>query len=271
MIYFIAIIILIIIAWYLTHKIELHSEGKYSPTTLDRPFFYGLISIFIWPIFFINFFVTATVVIPLLIVIPQKRMLPIARFFSYFILLSSGVHLITIGREKVNPDETYLWIFNHQSFLDSFIFVAVANQFVVTTGAAYQFKLPIWGFIMRRWGAIPIERSNIRQAYRSLQKAKNVLLNGSSVQISPEGKRTLDGKLGKFKNGPFRLAIDANVPIVPIGIKGAYEIKKRTDWRFRPGRVTATIGNPIHPQEYAEMSAKELSLYVRDIIKKMIK
>jgi 1-acyl-sn-glycerol-3-phosphate acyltransferase len=181
------------------------------------------------------------------------------------------VHLITIGREKVNPDETYLWIFNHQSFLDSFIFVAVANQFVVTTGAAYQFKLPIWGFIMRRWGAIPIERSNIRQAYRSLQKAKNVLLNGSSVQISPEGKRTLDGKLGKFKNGPFRLAIDANVPIVPIGIKGAYEIKKRTDWRFRPGRVTATIGDPIHPQEYAEMSAKELSLYVRDIIKKMIK
>ena len=95
MIYFIAIIILIIIAWYLTHKIELHSEGKYSPTTLDRPFFYGLISIFIWPTFFISFFVTATVVIPLLMVIPQKRMLPIARFFSYFILFSSGVHLIT--------------------------------------------------------------------------------------------------------------------------------------------------------------------------------
>ena len=271
MIYFIAIIILIIIASYLTHKIESHSQGKYSPTTNDQPFLYGLISIFIWPAYFKSLFITAVVVIPLLMVITPKKMLPIARFFSYFILFSSGVHLITIGREKVNPDETYLWIFNHQSFLDSFIFVAVANQFVVTTGAAYQFKLPIWGFIMKRWGAIPIERNNIRQAYRSFQKAKDVLLNGSSIQILPEGKRTLDGKLGKFKNGPFRLAIDANVPIVPIGIKGAYEIKKRTDWRFRPGRVTATIGNPIRPQEYAEMSAKELRLYVREIIKIMIK
>ena len=81
----------------------------------------------------------------------------------------------------------------------------------------------------------------------------------------------MDGKLGKFKSGPFRLAIDANVPIVPMGIKGAYEIKKRTDWRFRPGQVIATIGDPIHPQEYAKMSAKELSLYVRDIIKILIK
>ena len=271
MIYFIPIIILIIIAWYLTQKIELRSERKYSSTTLDRPFLYGLISIFIWPAYFISFFLSAAVVIPLLIVIPPKNLLPIARFFSYLILFSSGVHLLTIGREKVDPYETYLWIFNHQSYLDSFIFIAVANQFVVTTGAAYQFKLPIWGLIMRRWGAIPIERSNIRQAYRSLQTAKDVLLNGSSVQILPEGKRTLDGKLGKFKNGPFRLAIDAKVPIIPMGIKGAYEIKKRTDWRFRPGRVTATIGDPIHPQEYADMSAKELSLYARDIIQKMIK
>ena len=129
-------------------------------------------------------------------------------------------------------------------------------------------KIPLVGKACEYAGHIFIDRSNSRSAVRSIETAGKRLINGASIVIFPEGTRTNDGEIGKFRRGAFLLASDLNLPLVPITIKGAYEALPRNSAIIRPGKITMIIHQPIDTKSYNHDNIKNLINYTHEIIKK---
>jgi len=132
--------------------------------------------------------------------------------------------------------------------------------------AAYHFNLPVWGYLIRKWGCIPIQRDNLKKAFTSLETARKTLISGMSIAILPEGHRTLTGEMSSFKKGPFHLAKGAKVDILPFAITGLYDYHKKGSFLLKPGEVRVNIGEPILYDEFEDLSIKELRQHTFDII-----
>jgi len=122
------------------------------------------------------------------------------------------------GCENVESGKTYLFMANHVSLFDIPLLEACIPGYVRGVEALRQFKWPVYGWVVRRMGNIPIDRKNIHASIRSMKATEKVIKGGKSIVVLPEGHRTLDGKLRPFKKLPFHLAKQAGVPIIPIGL-----------------------------------------------------
>ncbi|MEC7985578.1 MAG: lysophospholipid acyltransferase family protein, partial [Myxococcota bacterium] len=151
----------------------------------------------------------------------------------------------------------YIYMFNHTSLLDTFIAIAILPEFTGAIGKKEQFRIPIWGHLLRRWGTIPIERGKLQSAIQSLNKAEIIMNAGNSLLIAPEGTRSADGHLQPFKKGPFHIAIKTQTPIVLIGIIGAFQSKRKGSWLLRPGTITVHIPPPIPTKGHTVLSLRE--------------
>ncbi len=169
-----------------------------------------------------------------------------------------GIQLLVNGQENIDPEKTYLIMGNHQSLFDLFVVPAAIPLCFTGVEAAYHFKIPVWGYLIRRWGLIPIERGNLKKAISSLETAKKTLISGMSLAILPEGHRTQTGEMASFKKGPFYLAKGANADILPFGINGLYNFHKKGNLILNPGKVTLTIGKPILYEKVKNLSVEEL-------------
>ena len=150
--------------------------------------------------------------------ISPKRLYPLARFLSRFVLLGAGQIIKMEGKIPDPANGPYLYLFNHQSLLDQFLIVGVIREYVSAVGANYQFSWPIWGRLIKRLGAIPIVRQDLKKAIHSLTLAEDEIKKGTSFLLSPEGTRTRTGKMGEFKKGPFHLSLNTGITIIPIGL-----------------------------------------------------
>jgi len=196
--------------------------------------------------------------LPIVILSRPKYIAPIVRFYGRLLLIGFGIILKINGKEKLKRKKPYLLIFNHSSIIDIFILPSITYKQVTALAASYQFKLPIWGTIIKRYGIIPIERNNRNAAIKSVKIAEDKIKKGISVFISPEGTRTTSGELNPFKKGPFHLAKAANVDILVVAFKGAFLVKRKTDWRIKPGKVDVIIGDFIYYKDYKSLSIEEL-------------
>ena len=108
------------------------------------------------------------------------------------------------------------------------------------------FKIPIWGTMLRSFNAIPIYRQNQKKAIQGIKEAENIINNlGYHIVIFPEGTRTIDGKLQKFKKGGFHMAINTKTPIIPVAVIGGFKFKPKTRWYIKPGIINIKVGEPI--------------------------
>jgi 1-acyl-sn-glycerol-3-phosphate acyltransferase len=203
------------------------------------------------------------------LVISPRRLHPLARFVSRAFLWSSGQRLRVASPPPDPAQGPYLYLFNHASLFDVFVLAATLPHYVTSVGKQEQFSWPVWGRLVRRYGVIPIQREHLQAAIHSLDRMETVLQEGISCIIAPEGTRTLDGKLGPFKKGPFHVALNTGVTLVPVGIVGAFAAKPKNDWRLRPGVLTVRYGTPIPHREYAHMTVEELRDFVRAKIIKL--
>jgi 1-acyl-sn-glycerol-3-phosphate acyltransferase len=128
------------------------------------------------------------------------------------------------------------------------------------------FRIPLFGFAMKRAGYISIDRSNRRSAFESLTKAAQIIRNGRSVLIFPEGTRSRDQSIKAFKKGGFVLAVESGVPIVPIVIHGTWRIMSKNGLVIRPGNVTVEILDPIETKDYSRRTKDDLVERVRMVI-----
>jgi 1-acyl-sn-glycerol-3-phosphate acyltransferase len=160
---------------------------------------------------------------------------------------------------------SYVCVSNHQSFLDIF---GMARQRREMKWIAKEeiFKLPFFGLYFRLSGDIPVNRGDRESGGAALTKARWYLDRGMPVMIFPEGTRSRDGKMGAFKPGAFRLAIEAQVPVLPVAVTGsAYGMPKGSPW-IRPTLVLVRVLEPIETKGMTGADVVRLMGMTRDRI-----
>jgi 1-acyl-sn-glycerol-3-phosphate acyltransferase len=195
----------------------------------------------------------------------------LAAWWARSICVASGVTVRVEGTEHLAPDRPYIFAANHQSQFDILALQGFLGIDFRWLAKKELFKVPIWGTAMRRAGYIPIDRSHGRQAIKSLDGAAQKIARGTSVIIFPEGTRSKDGKLQKFKSGAMRLAIKSGVPLVPVAITGTYKILPKGRLLVRSGQVTIRAGQPIDTQGYKSKDKNELAALLQEAVAGLMK
>ena len=152
----------------------------------------------------------------------------IAGKLSYILFKSFGVKYKIIG--TIPDNGPFVIMHNHSSFLDLFFLPIIIKEKFTGIIAAKNFKIPIIGLILHSMKGIPIHRKNHTHSRKSIEIAQERIKEGYHVAIFPEGTRTITGKLSQLKKGGFHMAINSKVKILPIIIKGLYDIKPKTRW-----------------------------------------
>jgi 1-acyl-sn-glycerol-3-phosphate acyltransferase len=137
------------------------------------------------------------------------------------------------GHRVENPRNPYVVVSNHQSMADIPI-VSHLPWEMKWIGKETLFKIPLIGWMMKFSGDIPVDRSDRRSGARMLLTAIRYLDRKCSVIFFPEGTRSPDGRLGRFNEGAFQLAIKAGVPILPVVLDGSSDCLPKKSWKFGP-------------------------------------
>ena len=199
-----------------------------------RPWFYG------WVFFTILF------ALPILVVVISfdrfyKTFFKIAIFWGKTILFVMGFKPVVETEEEILPDKNYLFIANHASLIDVMLMLAVMKNPAVFVGKKEVRKIPVFGYVARKT-SILVNRGNAESRKEVYISAQEKLNQGLSIAIFPEGLVPEEQvTLAPFKNGAFRLAIEHQIPIVPMTF---YDVKKRFSWKFFsgfPGKLRVKI------------------------------
>jgi len=192
----------------------------------------------------------------------------LARFYGKVVLAVSGVTLKVEGLDRVDFSRSYIYVSNHASLFDiPSVLVGIPDQIRIVYKKELE-KIPIFGWGLKYGKTyIGIERGKGPTAIQSLEKAVSRIRNGASVILFGEGTRSVDGTLQPFKRGPFNLAMRAGVPIVPVAIKGSYNILSKKSLRIRPGVITLVLSPPVPAPD---AGGKETELALRDEVRSII-
>ncbi|MEM1024159.1 MAG: lysophospholipid acyltransferase family protein [Myxococcota bacterium] len=170
----------------------------------------------------------------------------VARNWSRVNLMVCGVRVVQEGWDPALLERnSYVAMANHISHFDVMAlygYVPLPMRPIAKRELVY---IPVFGWVLWAGAAIMIDRRNRKKASQSLRRAAQVIRDGSSVLMFPEGTRTPEGQMGALKKGAFHLALEAQVPVLPIGVEGTGAILPPHDWRIRPGTVHVRVGKPI--------------------------
>jgi 1-acyl-sn-glycerol-3-phosphate acyltransferase len=168
------------------------------------------------------------------------------------------------GLERFDHKASYVFMPNHESFLDGPMMVMVIPQSVRAIMKKNVFGIPILGWAMRYVGCVPVDRRAGGGGIKSIEKASRLMRErGYSFLIFPEGTRSLDGKLQRFRRGGFFLAIAGGAPIVPVTIKGTFELMPKGRFGAKRGTVSVEFHPPVPVDGYSEGNVAELVEKVR--------
>jgi 1-acyl-sn-glycerol-3-phosphate acyltransferase len=170
-----------------------------------------------------------------------------ARWFGERVIDLLGIQLTATGAEQVPPGRAYIYMSNHQSHLDiPMLYATLPSPTIRMLGKKELFQIPLWGRGLRAAEFIEVDRSNHVRAMKSIERAAELVRDGVSIYLAPEGTRSRDGRIGKLKKGGFHLAKETATPIVPVAIRGTIDILPRGGKVMQTGvPVTVTIGAPI--------------------------
>lgn len=231
------------------------------------PFYFIYMWLIAMPLFLISTMLTAIFTIILSPILPNNKIsyLPAiiwGRFCCYIFLINVKVS----GLENIDKNQSYVFTANHQSMFDILVvygWLPVIFKWVMKSDLR---KVPFIGPACASAGHIFINRTNPLLAKKSLEIAGEQLRHGNSVVIFPEGTRTRTGKIGKFKRGAFLLAMELQLPIVPITLQGSFDRLKISSLKVYPGTITMTIHPPIDVTRYGKDESATLSNHTYEII-----
>lgn len=168
-----------------------------------------------------------------------------AAWWGRFCARLMGIDVEITGKELYNPNTNYLIVSNHAGMADIPLILGAIHLNMRFVAKEELGNIPIFGWAIKQAGYVLIKRGQNKEALKSLLKASEVLKNGRSVHIFPEGTRSKTGEIQPFKRGAFMIAQKAHAPILPVTILGSNRITPKKSLRISKARVQIIIGNPI--------------------------
>ena len=168
-----------------------------------------------------------------------------ARVWCRLIARTAGARVRVHGAEHIKPDTSYVFLSTHQSYMDIPAMLGYLPAQLRIAAKKILFRIPFMGWHLWRAGHIPIDRSSTQNAVASMQRAADYLQHGICAFVFPEGTRSRDGVLHPFKKGGFKLALQAQVPIIPVTIIGSRQSLPPDSIIFRPGPIEMYVDEPI--------------------------
>lgn len=172
-----------------------------------------------------------------------------ARIWSRLFCFFSLVKVEVSGRGNIDKDRSYVFVSNHQGAYDIFLVYGYLNHNFKWVMKQSLRNIPLVGKACQSAGHIFIDRGNPKAIQHTIEAAKAKLQGGMSVVIFPEGTRSSDGKLHRFKRGAYQIAVDLNIPVVPMTVNGSYKILSKNSKLINPGKLTLKIHPPIYPDK----------------------
>jgi len=189
--------------------------------------------------------------------------------WSYAMCAIVGIRVRVAGREHVRDLPPAIYVSNHLSHLDiPCLFLAIPHPLFFIAKKELR-KVPFMGWYMQACGMIFLDRRNKEKAMEGMRQAGQEINKGKNVISFPEGTRSKDGRLARFKRGTFLLAIESNVPVVPVALKGSYRLLPSGSYYLRSGTVHVTIGEPIATDTWTLDQVDDFAVHVRSEVEKL--
>lgn len=170
-----------------------------------------------------------------------------AKWWSRLWCMLLFVRVEVKNRHLINRETSYVFVANHQGAFDIFSiygFLGHPFKWMMRKGLA---NFPLVGTACQRAGHIMVDTHSTEGLKRTMADAERKLSRGMSLVVFPEGRRTATGRMGQFKPGAYKLAVEFNLPVVPITIDGSYRVMPRSTFNVSPGKIVLTLHNPIIP------------------------
>lgn len=203
----------------------------------------------LWIVSILHFFPVCSFLVLLgIFVDPRKNDRP-QRIFFRNILRLAGVKFEVRAAPGFDSQRTSIFVSNHVNLFDGFVIYSAIPQFVRGWELESHFEIPAYGWMMKRFGNIPVPNSQKPSALKELVKrTKAALDDGISLIVFAEGSRTLDGRVGPFQKGIFNLLPELQYPIVPMSIVGSFEFNRKGSWMLYPSKIVVHLHDTIETQ-----------------------
>jgi 1-acyl-sn-glycerol-3-phosphate acyltransferase len=221
----------------------------------------------LWAVSGIHFAIVGVLLLLLGIFIdPRKNDWP-QRLFFRNILRLAGTTLEVVRSPGFDPVRTSIFICNHVNLFDPFVIYSAIPQFVRGFELESHFRIPVYGWLMGRFGNVPVPDKPSREGLEIMtQRAKKALDSGVSLIAFAEGSRTRDGHVQEFKKGIFGMAQKFGVPIVPMSIVGSYQFFRTGHWMLHPGKIIVYLHDTIDTAKIDRGEVDALRQRVQEIV-----
>ncbi len=176
----------------------------------------------------------------------------------------AGVHVRVVGLDKLDKTRAYIFMSNHASNVDPPILIPLIPGRTSVLVKKELFRYPVLGKAMRMGSLVPVDRGNRDAGIAAVREAAEVMRQGINMTIFVEGHRSSDGKMLPFKKGPFYLAMECGIPVVPVTIAGSHDVMPKGRFALKAGTVSVIFHDPIEPKDFG--SREHLMERVRSVI-----
>jgi len=224
-------------------------------------------SALLWAASSLFFFTVVPVLILLgIFVDPRKNDRP-QRWMCRQVAKLAGARVEVRKSPGFDPHRTCFLVSNHVNLFDAFVLYSVIPQFFRGLELESHFHIPVYGWLMKRFGNVPVpdinRPSDLKRMWRM---AEGAIDRGVSLLVFPEGSRTITGRVGPFYDGAFRMALQFGAPIIPVSIVGAFEFNRKTSWMLRPSRIVVHLHDTIETKGLDKRDVAALRERVRAVV-----
>ena len=221
----------------------------------------------LWTASILHFCVAVPAVLVLAQVFGWRRMEPLVRLGSRNIVRLAGARVVVHVAPGYDPKLTGFFASNHVNIFDPFVLYGTVPRNFRGLELESHFRIPVYGWLMKGFGNVPVPDartpSGLKRTYRLAGEA---IERGTCLLVFPEGSRTLDGRVGPFEDGVFRMAIQLKVPITPLSIVNSFRWQNKRTKLLRPATIHVHVHEPIHVDGLTRKDLDALRERVRAIV-----
>lgn len=219
------------------------------------------------PVLVISSIVTAIIVM-IGVTIGNKRFWSYypPKYWSKIVCRAALSRIKVVHKGKLDPNQSYVFVPNHQGVFDIFLIYGYLGHNIKWVQKKELRKIPFVGKASEMAGHVFVDQSSLKSMKETIHNAASEIVDGTSMTIFPEGARTYDGKMTKFKRGAFIIANELELPIVPLTVNGSFDRMKIHTYLLHPGKLELVIHEPIPTKGLTEKDIPELMSKSKEVI-----